>query len=91
MVSVSASPWRWWVLAHPVLTILIVVATANHWWLDGVVAVALLAAFRLLVPRAYALAAALPALSGRARLAPRARADRRRVAGAAGHLAAGRR
>ena len=70
VVSVSASPWRWWVLAHPVLTILVVVATANHWWLDGVVAVALLAAFRILVPRAYALAAALPALPGRARLAP---------------------
>jgi hypothetical protein len=29
------SPWRWlWVL-HPVVTTLVVVVTANHYWLDG--------------------------------------------------------
>jgi hypothetical protein len=38
VISISTSRWRWWVLAHPVLTVLAVVATANHWWLDGVVA-----------------------------------------------------
>ena len=37
-VAVSTSKWRWFVLAHPVLTVIAVVATANHWWLDGVVA-----------------------------------------------------
>jgi len=42
VISVSPSRWRWWVLAHPVLTMLAVVATANHWWLDGIVAGALL-------------------------------------------------
>jgi hypothetical protein len=41
-VRVSASRWRWLVLAHPILTIFVVVATANHFWLDGIVAVALL-------------------------------------------------
>jgi hypothetical protein len=35
-----ASPWRWgWVgVAHFVLTSFVVVATANHYWLDGIVA-----------------------------------------------------
>jgi hypothetical protein len=40
------SPSRWRVLgpAHAVLTILFVVITGNHWWLDGIVAVAILIA-----------------------------------------------
>lgn len=42
-IRVSRSRWRWAVLAHPVLTVLVVTATANHWWLDGAVAVAILA------------------------------------------------
>jgi hypothetical protein len=41
-VRVSPSRWRWVVLAHPVVTIFVVIATANHFWLDGIVAVALL-------------------------------------------------
>ena len=44
VVTVSRSRWRWLVVAHPVLTTLAVVATANHFWLDGVVAALLLAA-----------------------------------------------
>jgi hypothetical protein len=43
-IAVSRSRWRWLVLAHPILTVLVIVATANHWWLDGVVALALLPA-----------------------------------------------
>ena len=38
VVTISTSRWRWLVLLHPILTILAVTATANHWWLDGVVA-----------------------------------------------------
>jgi hypothetical protein len=34
--------WRWVGVGHLVLMTLVVVATANHWWLDGVVAVLLL-------------------------------------------------
>lgn len=41
-VLISSSRWRWLVLAHPVVTLVVVAATANHWWLDGVVAVAIL-------------------------------------------------
>lgn len=37
-VTLSTSRWRWLLAAHFVVTFLVVVATANHWWLDGVVA-----------------------------------------------------
>lgn len=43
VVRISPSPWRWLVLLHPAITIFVVAATANHFWLDGIVAVALLA------------------------------------------------
>jgi hypothetical protein len=43
VLRVSPSRYRWWVLAHPVLTVFVVVATANHFWLDGIVAAGLLA------------------------------------------------
>lgn len=42
IVAVSTSVWRWFFLLHVILTTLVVSATANHWWLDGVVAVGLL-------------------------------------------------
>jgi hypothetical protein len=42
VLQISRNPWRWLVLVHTTLTILIVTVTANHWWLDGVVAVMLL-------------------------------------------------
>jgi hypothetical protein len=42
VVRISPSRWRWLVIAHPVLTTLAVVVTANHFWADGVVAVVLL-------------------------------------------------
>jgi hypothetical protein len=43
VLRVSRSRYRWWVLVHPVLTVFVVVATANHFWLDGIVAGLLLA------------------------------------------------
>jgi PAP2 superfamily len=39
---ISQSPWRVLGPVHTVLTILFVVITGNHWWLDGIVAVAIL-------------------------------------------------
>ena len=39
---VSTSKWRWIGPLHTVLTITVVTATANHYWADGIVAVALL-------------------------------------------------
>lgn len=38
VVSAARSRWRWLAVLYPVLTTLVVVITANHFWLDGVVA-----------------------------------------------------
>ncbi|WP_330269490.1 phosphatase PAP2 family protein [Streptomyces griseorubiginosus] len=43
LIVVSRGGWRWLWLAHPIVTVLVVVATANHYWLDGVVACVLVA------------------------------------------------
>lgn len=57
-VATSRSRWRWLWLLHPTLTMFVVSATGNHWWLDGIVAIVLLGvsllidgAVRRLVPR----------------------------------------
>jgi hypothetical protein len=42
VVRISPSRWRWLVVAHPVVTVAVVLVTANHFWLDGVAAVVLL-------------------------------------------------
>lgn len=42
VVCISTSRWRWLILLHPAATVFAVVATANHWWMDGIVAAALL-------------------------------------------------
>ncbi|MDX3539656.1 phosphatase PAP2 family protein [Streptomyces sp. MB09-01] len=47
----APSRWRLLWLLHPLLTLLVIVGTANHYWLDAVVAAALLGAALLLVPR----------------------------------------
>jgi hypothetical protein len=47
VIKISSSRWRWLVLAHPVLTMVVVVVTANHFWLDGLLGAA------LIIPAAY--------------------------------------
>ncbi|WP_207935962.1 phosphatase PAP2 family protein [Actinomadura sp. KC216] len=49
LVVTSRTRWRWLWLLHPVTTIAVVVATANHYWLDGIVALALLSITVLLL------------------------------------------
>jgi len=44
VVVAGTSRWRFWILAHPIITIVAVTVTANHWWLDGFVAIALVLA-----------------------------------------------
>lgn len=51
VLTTTRSRWRWLVLAHPLLTVFVVVVTANHYWLDGAVSVCLLAVTLLLVPQ----------------------------------------
>ncbi|MGW5345235.1 phosphatase PAP2 family protein [Streptomyces sp. HUAS TT3] len=47
----TRSPWRLVWLLHPLLTLLVIVGTANHYWLDAIVAGVLLGAALLVVPR----------------------------------------
>ncbi len=42
VIVAGTGKWRYWILAHPILTIVAVTATANHWWADGIVAIAIL-------------------------------------------------
>ena len=42
VIDATRSRWRWLILVHTAATVYVVVVTANHFWLDGVVAVALL-------------------------------------------------
>ena len=43
IIAVSTNRWRWIFLLHLALTMIVVSATGNHWWLDGIVAIVLLA------------------------------------------------
>jgi hypothetical protein len=43
VIGTATSRWRWLALGYPALTLLVVVVTANHFWLDGIVAAAILA------------------------------------------------
>ena len=49
VITTSTSRWRWLVIAHPVVTVYAVVATANHFWLDCIAAAALVALVTALV------------------------------------------
>ncbi|MFC8663617.1 phosphatase PAP2 family protein [Streptomyces sp. NPDC057199] len=42
LIAATRSRWRWLWLLHPLVTLLVVVGTANHYWLDAIVAAALL-------------------------------------------------
>ncbi|MFI6010984.1 phosphatase PAP2 family protein [Streptomyces sp. NPDC051243] len=73
LIVATRSRWRWLWLLHPLLTLLVIVGTANHYWLDAIVATAMLG---------VALAVILPETSsGGTRIALR---SRRRTATSAG-------
>ncbi|MEV0318506.1 phosphatase PAP2 family protein [Streptomyces sp. NPDC050658] len=42
LIVATTSRWRWLWLLHPLITLLVVVGTANHYWLDAIVVTALL-------------------------------------------------
>jgi hypothetical protein len=42
VIAATRSRWRWLILVHTAATLYVVAATANHFWLDGVVALGLL-------------------------------------------------
>ena len=60
VLHATRSRWRWIGPVHLALTFLAVVATANHWWLDGVVAMALMGVALLLDEGARRVRAARP-------------------------------
>jgi hypothetical protein len=43
IIGAGGSVWRWLLLADPVITIFVVVITGNHYWLDAIVGLALVA------------------------------------------------
>jgi hypothetical protein len=48
IVAAGTSRWRWLFLPHLFITIFVVAATGHHWWMDGIVALVLLAiSFRI--------------------------------------------
>jgi hypothetical protein len=49
LIVTSRTRWRWLWLLHPVVTIAVVVGTANHYWLDGIVVLMLLSVTVLLL------------------------------------------
>lgn len=65
VIATVRSRWRWLALLHPAITLVVVVVTANHFWLDAFVALVLYAVSvtlvgprgALLPRRAYAVAA----------------------------------
>ncbi|GHI03134.1 hypothetical protein AQI88_01960 [Streptomyces cellostaticus] len=44
LIAATRSPWRRLWLLHPLITLLVIVGTANHYWLDAIVATAMLGA-----------------------------------------------
>jgi hypothetical protein len=42
VIRALRTPWRWLVVLHPAITLAAIVLTANHYWLDAVVALALI-------------------------------------------------
>ena len=51
VIRTARTRWRWLIIAHPVLTTLVVVVTANHDWIDALVAALLLGLVLLVTPR----------------------------------------
>jgi hypothetical protein len=74
VISAARSWWRWLAVLYPVATMLAVVVTANHYWMDGIVAALILVVVLVIQSWLERLAAARrPAWPSRLRLA---RADR---------------
>lgn len=62
LIVATRTRWRWLWLLHPLITLLVIVGTANHYWLDSIVVSALLAVAlaALRLPRTDPVRAPLP-------------------------------
>ncbi|WP_084477694.1 phosphatase PAP2 family protein [Nocardia jejuensis] len=54
LIAATRAPWRWLLLAHPAITLLVVIGTGNHYWLDAMAATTLLSVAALLHPAVLA-------------------------------------
>jgi hypothetical protein len=79
VIWIGRSRWRWLVLLHMVLTMLAITVTANHWWLDGIVAVVLLGMAAAVVAAVTTVVRRLQRPAGREPLAVPAIADSREL------------
>jgi hypothetical protein len=43
LIVSTKTRWRWFWMTHPVITLAVVVVTANHYWIDGIIGLILLA------------------------------------------------
>lgn len=53
VVQTARSRWRWIAMLHPLITVIVVVATANHYWVDAIAAALLLMVAIAVVPQPY--------------------------------------
>ncbi len=88
LIAATRSPLRWLWLLHPLLTLVVIVGTANHYWLDAIVATALLGS-ALAVVRAPSRVSD-PAVSAMPRALPSPRRGEPRPADGPGLVGAGR-
>ncbi|MFR0356015.1 phosphatase PAP2 family protein [Streptomyces sediminimaris] len=66
LIAATRSRWRLLWLLHPLVTLLVIVGTANHYWLDPLVATAMLGAALALFHRPHRTAGTAAGGSGRA-------------------------
>jgi PAP2 superfamily protein len=67
VVRTARTPWRWVAILHPTITVLVVVATANHYWVDAIAAALLLLLAIAVTPQPYAPSPVAAWWSGRRR------------------------
>jgi hypothetical protein len=53
LIAATRSRWRPLWLLHPLVTLLVIVGTANHYWVDALVATAMLGVALALIPRPH--------------------------------------
>ncbi|GAA5049354.1 phosphatase PAP2 family protein [Streptomyces similanensis] len=66
LIVATRSRWRWLWLLHPLFTLLVIVGTANHYWLDALAAAALLALALAAIPLPHRAPAARVRVPGQA-------------------------
>lgn len=50
VVSTMTTKWRWLVVLHPVMTLAVVIVTANHYWVDALAAAVVLGLALIITP-----------------------------------------